>query len=61
MIVYGVSRMKREYLLTQAGAVDVYIYFGGGYVFVSEHLLDRPQVGTAFEQVSGERVAEGVW
>src|SRR5438067_8114646 len=29
-------------------------------VRVSEHLLDAPQVGTTFEQVCGERVAQEV-
>jgi hypothetical protein len=28
---------------------------------VAEQLLDRPQVGTAFEQVGRERVAEAMW
>jgi hypothetical protein len=34
------------------------IYFGGGNRFVTEHLLNRPQIGTSFNQVRGEGVTE---
>ena len=43
------------------GAVEVYVYLGGGYAFVSEHLLDCPEVGSSFKEVCGEGVAECVW
>jgi hypothetical protein len=32
----------------------------GLHVFVSEELLHRSNVGTGFQQMGGERVAEGV-
>ena len=32
----------------------------GGEVGVAQHLLHRPQVGSALEQMGGERVAERV-
>ena len=35
--------------------------FGGGDGFVAEHFLDGAQVGSSFEEVGGEGVAEGVW
>ena len=38
----------------------MYIYFGGGYAFVSEHLLYGAQIRPSFQQMRGECVAEGV-
>jgi hypothetical protein len=32
-----------------------------GKAFVTEHLLDRAQVGTFFEQMRTKGVAQGVW
>lgn len=49
-----VAGVVAENLLAQAGAVDVYINFGGGDVFMPEHLLYRTQVGAALEQVGGK-------
>ena len=39
-----VARMMREYFVTQAGAVDVDVDFGGGDALVAKHLLDSTQV-----------------
>lgn len=46
--------------LPQQIAVDVGINLGGADAFVSQHTLDGTQVGTAFEQMGGERVAESM-
>ena len=39
---------------------DVGVDLRGGEIGVTQHLLHRPQVGSTFEQVGGERVAERV-
>ena len=36
------------------------IDFGGGNLFMSQHLLDSKQVGSPFQQVGGERMTEGM-
>ena len=36
------------------------IDFGSGDGFVSQHVLDRTQIGAAFDEVGGEAVAEGM-
>jgi len=41
-------------------AQDVGVDHGGADVFVTEALLDGPDVGSGFEQVGGEGVAEDV-
>ena len=56
-----VAGVVQEDFFAQARAVDVEVDFGGGNVFVPQHLLDCTQIGTAFEQVSGKRVAQRVW
>src|SRR5207249_6325944 len=43
---------------TQVLAVHVGVELGGGEVGVAQHLLDRPQVSSALEQVRGEAVAQ---
>ena len=40
-------------------AVDVGVDFGGGDG-VAEHFLDGAEVGTAFDEMGGEGVAEGM-
>ena len=55
-----VAGVVLQYFVTKHGAVEVYVYFGGGYAFVSEHLLDCPEVGSSFKEVCGEGVAECV-
>ena len=49
-----------KYLASQECVVEMYIYLGGSDAFVSQHLLYGPQVGSAFEQVGGEAVAQSV-
>jgi hypothetical protein len=44
----------------QTVIVDVCIDLGGFDIGVAEHLLKRPQVGSAGEQVGGETVPQGV-
>lgn len=46
--------------ILKVSSVDVCIYFGSGDGFVSQHILDGTQIGTAFEEVGGEAVAEGM-
>ena len=46
-----VAGVVQEDFFAQARAVDVEVDFGGGNVFVPQHLLDCTQIGTAFEQV----------
>ena len=46
--------------LAQRGRVDVGVDFGGADAFVAEQRLNDAQVGTAFEQGGGKRVAKGV-
>ena len=41
-------------------AVYMGIDFGSGDGFVSQHVLDRTQIGAAFDEVGGEAVAEGM-
>src|SRR5438067_13673240 len=53
-------RMRLEIQLPTAPIGYVGIELGRGEVGVSEHLLDRTQVGAALEQVCRERVAQKV-
>lgn len=50
--------MMFQYLFPQELAVDMRIDFGGGNLFMSQHLLDSKQVGSPFQQVGGEGMAE---
>ena len=50
-----------EYLFAEVSSVYVGVYLCCGYGFVAEHGLYGAQIGSAFEQGSGEGVAEGVW
>jgi len=43
-----------------AAVGDVGVKLGRAEVGMAQHLLDAAQVGTAFEQVRGERVAQQV-
>ena len=45
---------------TEGGCVEVDINLGGGYRFVTEHLLDGAEIGSALEQMGCEGVTEGV-
>ena len=44
----------------QTMGVHVGVYFGGSDAFMSQHALDGTQVGSAFQQVGGEGMPEGV-
>ena len=41
-------------------AVDVGVDLGGGRSIKTEHFLDGAEVGTAFDEMGGEGVAEGM-
>jgi hypothetical protein len=60
LLMIIVARVVHQYLFTQSGAVDVQVYLGGGNGFVTEHLLNGTQVGPAFKQMCGKRVAQGM-
>lgn len=59
-LLMTIARVVHQYLFAQSGAVDVQVYLGGGNGFVTEHLLNGTQVGSAFKQVCGKRVTQGV-
>jgi hypothetical protein len=46
--------MKPDDHIPQVFPVKVRVYFRGEYGFMSEHLLDRAQVGTTLNQVGGK-------
>lgn len=54
------ARMKFVNHLAQVIAIKMGIYFRSGDGFMTEHFLNRPQVGAAFDQMRGERMPEGV-
>ena len=54
------SRMKRHYIAPQVIPVEVRIDFGGGYRCMAEHFLHRPQIGAAFDEMGGKRMAESM-
>ena len=58
--LFFVPRMMLDNLLAEHIPVDMGIDFGGPDAFVPQHGLDSTQVGSAFQEVGGERVAEGV-
>src|ERR671939_405978 len=60
---------KKEPLCPRVGRVvdrpeavfgQVSVQLGRGHIGVTQQLLDGPQIGAPFQQVSGEGVAEGV-
>src|SRR6185437_6269357 len=51
-------RVRLEIQLTPPAIGYVRVQLGRGEIGMSEHLLDRAQVGTSLEQVRGERVAQ---
>jgi hypothetical protein len=53
-------RVERDNRFSQVGFVQVRVYFSGGDGFMSQHLLNGPQIGTALHQVRGEGVSEGM-
>ena len=54
------SREKTIVHLLQSFSFDMCIDLGGGDGRVSEHRLDGPEIGTAFEQMSRERMPQHV-
>ena len=46
--------MMAYYLLSETAAVNMGVYLCRGYLFMSQHTLDGPQIGSAFKQVCGE-------
>ena len=52
--------MELSHLFLQEASIEVRVDFRGRDLGVSQHFLNRPQVGTAFDEVGGETVAEGV-
>src|SRR6185312_7593878 len=46
---------------TQILAVHVRVDLRGGDIRMTQHFLHRAQIGTGFEQVRGEAVAQGMW
>ncbi len=52
--------MKTENGFPEKFAVEMGIYFGGENGFMSEHFLDGPKIGTAFHQVGGKGMPEGM-
>ena len=53
--------MMRHNLLSEAAAVNMRVYLGGGYLLVTQHTLDSPQVGSSLKKMRGERVTERMW
>ncbi len=53
--------MKLFVNLLQPAAGDVGVDFGGADAGVAEQFLDHAQVGTVFQQMGGEAVAQHVW
>ena len=60
-ILLFIPWVEGEDFFAEAGAVDVYVYFGGGDAFVTEHLLYGTKVGSAFKQVCRKGVSQCVW
>ena len=55
-----VSWVVEEDFFSESSRVEVEVNFGSSDSFVSEHLLNCAEVCAAFEEVSGERMAESV-
>ena len=55
-----VARMVQYYLFSQTHAVDMRVDFCSRYTFVPQHCLYYTQVCTAFKEMCGKRVTEGV-
>lgn len=47
-------------LLSQKMAIDMRIYFRGSDLFMSQHLLNHPNIGASFEQMGSKRMAENM-
>ena len=55
-----VAGMAAEYLVPESRRVDVQVNLGRGDGLVAEHHLYGAQIGAAFEQMRGERMAQRV-
>ncbi len=55
-----ISRMMFNNFLTEEMTVDMGIYFGGGNLLMSQHLLYHTYVGTSLQQVSSKRMTKHV-
>jgi len=49
-----------EDFLPEVSLVNVHVNLGCANIFMSEHRLDGPQVGSALQKLCGEAMAEGV-
>lgn len=58
--IFSVSGVMFDDFAPQAAPVDVGINLGCADAFVAKHALDGTEIGTAFQQVGGEGVAEGM-
>ena len=54
------ARVKLFVDRLKPAAVNVGVDLGGGDVWMTEHDLDGPKIGTMFEKVGGEWMAQGV-
>jgi hypothetical protein len=59
-VQHRIPRVVLNYLAAEEISVEVGVDFCGGDFFVSQHCLDGAEVGSTFQQVGGEGVAEGV-
>lgn len=50
--------MVFQYFLPEKLSVDMCINLGSRYLLMPQHLLDSPQVGTAFQQMGRKRMPE---
>ena len=56
--VFNIAGMMLDNFTSESVPVDMCIDFSGGDGFMSQHALDGPQIGAAFQQMGGEGVAE---
>ena len=56
--VFNIAGMMLDNFTSESVPVDMCIDFSGGDRFMSQHALDGPQIGAAFQQMGGEGVAE---
>ena len=58
--VFNIAGMMLDNFTSESVPVDMCIDFSGGDGFMSQHALDGPQIGAAFQQMGGEGV-RNVW
>ena len=56
--VFNIAGMMLDNFTSESVPVDMCIDFSGGDGFMSQHALDGPQIGAAFQQMGGEGMAE---